>query len=290
MKKERCKICRKPLTNGYCPVCGWQERYSYATTEKSTEIALDKRKTSKIAWGIVCVVLISLPLLMNTPPAELFIDSVRQGQVMTAIPTSVYKNTSRELSGEGSAIQSTLEAGNYIVGIDIPEGTYHVSVVSQTSNIAIKDEMNQIDFFSYLRMESDMEPCNLQDVRLYQGAILHIEMGKLLFASSNAQVDAMQALPQNETLEPCNVADGAVAGVDFPTGTYDILVSGKGYGLVEVSFPENNRNALGFSDTMGNNEGDLMRFNNVEFPKGTLLEISNVEISLVPSTRNSLMR
>lgn len=295
MKKERCKICNKRLADGLCPECGWRESYSSASTQeqlietKTTDKKTLSKKTFKIVWGSVCVLMMILPMLLHTAPFQFLIYSVQQQQVLTAIPAAVYENAPRLLAAEGGPVEVTLSEGNYIVGVDLPEGVYQASVVDRIASIELEDESNQIYFFSWLSEDNDSESPYMQDVRLYQGATLRIETGTVLFASSNAQLDTLLVLPQNESLETVYPDNGAVAGVDFPVGIYDIRVIGDGNGFVEISLPENSDSSWSFFEFMGTGMGELTSYCNIEFPKGALLEFSDIEIALVPSVRNSLV-
>lgn len=288
MRKGRCKICDSKLINGFCSDCGHQDRYSLASLKDPGASQIKNKKAPKIIWLAASILLLVLPVLLHTYPFQMVAIVVRQQQIITSIPPSTYDDVSRELAAQGELVDMSLEEGNYIVGIDIPEGIYQIKTVGHSASLYFKDDVNQIDFSSSLRKDSDNVSSYLEDVRLYQGTILCIESGEILFSSSNAQVDKLEKLPPNPETKTYSVEDGAVSGADFPEGTYDIVLSSGEYGYIRVFYPARHEDALGFAGVMGTQTHTLTRFRNVEFPKGTLLEISDVGITLVPSTRNSL--
>lgn len=293
MKIGRCNICGSKMKNGGCPSCGWKESYQ---AEHATESSLTQKKEKKhrkkgvLAWSVLSVTLIIFPALLNSPPLEDLVSSIYRQQIPTAIPESQYENVSRELKTDGDSVEITVDAGNYIVGVDIPEGIYKISVTGTGAGFSLGDEENEIEYFEGLSEDSEYESSYLENVRLYDGATFRITDGSALFTSSNAQVDALKTLPPNEVLETYQVEDGAVAGADFLEGTYDIVVDSGNYGRVNVSYPDRYLYALGFYGTMGTGEREAKEFKNVEFPKGAMLEISDIDIILVPSVRNSLVR
>lgn len=188
MKKSHCKICGKKLINGRCPGCGMQERYTDSFSDKPEVKTPDTQKrTPQILWGTICAFLIILPILLSTSPFQSLASKIQQQQVVTSIPESIYKDVSRTLSTDGSSVKLALDKGKYIVGTDIPEGTYEIRTQGRMATIDWKDKQNKIDYYATLHKDSTLYSSYLQDVRLYQGAVLNIEKGTVLFVSSNAQ-------------------------------------------------------------------------------------------------------
>lgn len=289
MKKARCRLCGKKLNNGVCPDCGLRESHNFVLAENQSE-ATPRKKTALTIWCTLSIILIILPWLLYWTPLRELTYIIQEQQIMRSIPEYEYVNAVRELNANGTSVELTLSEGNYIVGIDIAEGNYQINPADDSGSIMLQDEVNQISFTYRVDNDSDHTSSYLQDVRLYQDAIIRIERGGIMFTSSNAQVESLQTLPPNETPDTYCVEDGAVAGADFPEGTYDITMTGGEYGRVEVSHPKSDLDSLDFNSVMGIPGSSITEYRNVEFPKGTMIEFSDIEITLVPSVRNSLTR
>ncbi|MFV0552437.1 MAG: hypothetical protein ACK5L6_11050 [Anaerorhabdus sp.] len=290
LKKQSCNICGKKLSDGICADCGIQQRYIEANKEGIISNSKKIGQSAKI-WIIISLVLIALPIFMNTTIFESLIYDIQNEQIITTVPNSYYSDVLGYLSNEGDSFEISLDAGNYIVGIDIPEGVYKINVVDRNVNIRLIDEYNQIDFYSWLGKESLLSSSYLDNLRLYQGAILYINDGSIKFTSSNAQVDKLEMLPTNDSLEGYEVYDGAVAGADFPEGTYDVVIDSLDRNIIgrfHAVFPIRYTGLLGLRSSIWSEKDETTIYRNVEFPKGTFLEISNAAVLLQPSGRNSL--
>ena len=136
----------------------------------------------------------------------------------------MYDFVTRELSEEGENYEAELGAGQYIVGVHLPEGTYQVMKSSEQTNVEygyliVDDFENSI----YLGEDFTDPGTEISDVRCYNGAVIRISgKGKLHFYSENAQIDSMTGV-ENALTEAVEVRDNSVAGVDFPAGVYDIV-------------------------------------------------------------------
>lgn len=136
----------------------------------------------------------------------------------------LYDFVTRDLAEEGEVYEEELSPGQYIVGIHIPEGTYHVDKLTvqnetQDSYLVLDDFENSI----YLGEDFSDPKKEVSDLRCYSGAIIKISGDKKLhFYSENAQISAMTGV-ENPLKEAVEVRNGWVAGIDFPTGAYDIV-------------------------------------------------------------------
>lgn len=136
----------------------------------------------------------------------------------------LYDFVTRDLAEEGEVYEEELSPGQYIVGIHIPEGTYHVDKLTvqnetQDSYLVLDDFENSI----YLGEDFSDPKKEVSDLRCYSGAIIKISGDKKLhFYSENAQISAMTGV-ENPLKEAVEVKNGWVAGIDFPAGAYDIV-------------------------------------------------------------------
>ena len=206
-----------------------------------------------------------------------------------------YMNTTRELSETGATYDCVLGYGEYEIGAQIPEGTYEVELVSGEGSMQQDDPENSIYYYSYFSEdESDTDAGDyLDDVRLYTGGHLKIDIGLVVqFHSENAQTEQMQ-LEENPLTEQVTLKAGNtyMAGTDFPAGWYDVTeASGVDWAelrykiyLGELYDKENEtlnyeNYGLWFYDTDGSES-----YRNAVFPEGTELEVDDGDLILTPS-------
>ena len=206
-----------------------------------------------------------------------------------------YMNTTRELSETGATYDCVLGYGEYEIGVQIPEGTYEVELVSGEGSMQQDDSENSIYYYSYFSEdESDTDAGDyLDDVRLYTGGHLKIDTGLVVqFHSENAQTEQMQ-LEENPLTEQVTLKAGNTytAGTDFPAGWYDVTEA-SGVDWAELHYKiylgdlydkENEtlnyeNYGLWFYDTDGSES-----YRNAVFPEGTELEVVDGDLILTPS-------
>lgn len=182
-----------------------------------------------------------------------------------------YAYVTRELSAEGEVYETQLTQGDYLVGVHIPEGTYHLSKSGETGNLHIADEENGIwlsEFLDETNLEKD-------DIRLYDGAVVTWEGdAQMILKAENAQTAALKPMVANPLTESVEVPveQTLKAGKDFPEGVYDIVME-KGYGSLNITI--NNRDGEQIDYRMpwlsDGTEGERV-YRNVVLPNGAVVE------------------
>lgn len=202
-------------------------------------------------------------------------------------PYDEYQYVSRELAEVGTEHQVTLGAGNYRIGVHIPEGNYTVTCESGAGSLVFDDTDNNIYLW---RSFYDDDPKEVEDIRLYQGGELSISGSVTLqFHTMNAQTDSMPTVIPNPLTEEIEIWDGAIAGTDFPAGTYD-MVATSGYGTVDIFVPGHYYEAEGDSPEVSTlyvslDEEQLYgsgnTYKNVVMPTGTRIEIKDGPVTVL---------
>ena len=85
-----------------------------------------------------------------------------------------YEFVTRELSDSGEVYDTELGYGEYVVGTDIPEGTYEVTLQSGYGSFQTEDPDNSIYLYGYFSenaSDEDEDITEMEDVRLYDGAM-----------------------------------------------------------------------------------------------------------------------
>lgn len=141
--------------------------------------------------------------------------------------TDPYEFVTRELSDHGEVYDTELGYGEYVVGTDIPEGTYEVTLQSGYGSFQTDDPDNSIYLYGYFSenaSDEDEDITEMEDVRLYEGA--HVMIGEdvvLAFHTENGQTGQMQSednpLSVTYTLQP---EKKYTVGKEIPAGVYDV--------------------------------------------------------------------
>ena len=173
-----------------------------------------------------------------------------------------------------------LSAGNYTSGIDFPEGTYTITAISGSGNVS-SDNMFSGGINEIMAPEADdLHITEFKNAQLPKGTVLSIS-GVTVQISSDAANQSTMESRENTATEEVTLSDGNfIAGSDFAAGIYDVIaVSGSG------NVSSDNMFDGGINAIMAPEADDLheTQYKNIEFPEGTTLTISGVEIKLVPS-------
>lgn len=138
-----------------------------------------------------------------------------------------YEFVTRELSDSGEVYDTELGYGEYVVGTDIPEGTYEVTLQSGYGSFQTDDPDNSIYLYGYFSenaSDEDEDITEMEDVRLYEGT--HVMIGEdvvLAFHTENGQTGQMQSednpLSVTYTLQP---EKKYTVGKEIPAGVYDV--------------------------------------------------------------------
>ncbi len=226
-----CVKCGSPLENGKCPIC---DGYSYSSVEEH-HYKFYKRD---FLWFIVLALIIGTSIICSeNSPFYYDIQSFvwrhfDDACVITKVENYHYDNVTYSLNKHGEDIDVTLPAGNYIVGKDIPEGTYKVTNLSGFGAIDILDHTNRINILYSLiedGEQSDYFSSFIEDVRLYQGARVEIDSDTMRFESQNGRNDLLESRIKNTLTEEYTISSSVMIGDNIPSGTYDIIaISGEG--------------------------------------------------------------
>lgn len=274
-----CEKCGSKLIQGQCPICD--------EGNKNNSI----HKKSNYIWFFILALILGTSVLFNSPMRENLADfffmnmESRSTRAITKIKSTEYKEASYALLESGADVSLTLEAGNYIVGEDIPEGIYKVTNLFGFGSLWIDDEVNHIYISESLTVEGDESAYYsyyLENVRLYQGAQIRIFTDGMRFESNSGQLDKMVELTPNPLIETYRVDSDILIGSQIPEGTYDIeIIRGEGRVYSEQSWE------FGVDADFSEDKDDdyaLMRYCNVNLKKDMKLGLDDdMVIRLSPS-------
>lgn len=200
----------------------------------------------------------------------------------------------RELNPEGDTWEQALEPGTYVAGVDLPEGKYEVTGKGGSS-FQVTDARNAAYMTESFTMNDDdiaeIYEVSVYDVVIYEGALIYVDgMRPVIFKTENGQVQDMKAKLENPLKETFEITGQAVAGVDFPAGTYDITAVGEEYGVLKYEIPQQSESAypLSFSVLMdGAPSAEYPEYckvyKNVVLPDGAIIDTDEFTVNLVPS-------
>lgn len=162
------------------------------------------------------------------------------GKLVLTERSDSYEFVERELNPQGEGYVSYIEYGEYIVGSQIPEGTYTIRLKEGNGYVNIDDVENSIYLWQDFGTNTEYDEILVwQDVRLYEGAIVQVSDNmQLEFESENAQMEDLKMmenpLGQEETFL-LEEGETLVAGEDFEPGVYDTAISSTdGWGLLYI--------------------------------------------------------
>lgn len=196
-----------------------------------------------------------------------------------------YQYVTREIPKEGESADYELASGNYVAGVEIPEGIYTVTPKDDYDTVQIDDPENSIYLYEYTEGKKD----KIKDIRLYKGAHLTLNCRTTVkLHTDNAQdVEAMETAGQSNPLTESVDIKGQktlTAGRDLEPGIYDLSrVSGAGNVDVIIYSDEQeeiNSWSQGLSEDGINGE----TFHYLVIPENATLEVSeDLKIRLTPS-------
>lgn len=211
-----------------------------------TQTGGKKKTAGKQKKGWISTVIVLLMILISVGgPAISFVTTEIKNKIYqinnsgddnwwsgSEIDTSVdendpYEFVTRELSDSGEVYDTELGYGEYVVGTDIPEGTYEVTLQSGYGSFQTQDPENSIYLYGYFSEDASEENGDItekEDVRLYDGT--HVMIGEdviLAFHTENGQTGQMQSednpLSVTYTLQP---EKKYTVGKEIPAGVYDV--------------------------------------------------------------------
>lgn len=198
-----------------------------------------------------------------------------------------YEYVTKELPEDGESVSFDLTSGDYVVGVHIPEGNYQADVSYDYDTVQVDDGDSGLYLYEYAgRTDGDY----LDDLRLYNGAIVHISsQTTITLYSDNAQTD--NVFYEDNPLagqKPVTIKEDAIVGPNLPAGVYDLtLVSGEGSVDVDI-YTEYGESMETKNLYLGENCTDGKEYKNLVLPKNAQITLDdNMELRLTPSEKVS---
>lgn len=196
-----------------------------------------------------------------------------------------YQYVTREIPKEGESADYELASGNYVAGVEIPEGIYTVTPKDDYDTVQIDDPENSIYLYEYTEGKKD----KIKDIRLYKGAHLTLNCRTTVkLHTDNAQdVEAMETAGQSNPLTESVDIKGQktlTAGRDLEPGIYDLSrVSGAG-NVDVIIYSDEQEEINSWSQGLSEDGIDGETFHYLVIPENATLEVSeDLKIRLTPS-------
>ena len=196
-----------------------------------------------------------------------------------------YQYVTREIPKEGESADYELASGNYVAGVEIPEGIYTVTPQDDYDTVQIDDPENSIYLYEYTEGKKD----KIKDIRLYRGAHLTLNCRTTVkLHTDNAQdVEAMETAGQSNPLTESVDIKGQktlTAGRDLEPGIYDLSrVSGAG-NVDVIIYSDEQEEINSWSQGLSEDGIDGGTFHYLVIPENATLEVSeDLKIRLTPS-------
>lgn len=196
-----------------------------------------------------------------------------------------YQYVTREISKEGESADYELASGNYVAGVEIPEGIYTVTPQDDYDTVQIDDPENSIYLYEYTEGKKD----KIKDIRLYKGAHLTLNCRTTVkLHTDNAQdVEAMETAGQSNPLtESVDIKcqKTLTAGRDLEPGIYDLSrVSGAG-NVDVIIYSDEQEEINSWSQCLSEDGIDGETFHYLVIPENATMEVSeDLKIRLTPS-------
>ena len=195
-----------------------------------------------------------------------------------------YQYVTREIPKEGERADYELSSGNYVAGVEIPEGIYTVTPKDDYDTVQIDDPENSIYLYEYTEGKKD----KIEDIRLYKGAHLTLNCRTTVkLHTDNAQdVEAIETAGQSNPLTESVDIKGQktlTAGRDLEPGIYDLSrVSGAG-NVDVIIYSDEQEEINSWSQGLSEDGIDGETFHYLVIPENATLEVSDLKIRLTPS-------
>lgn len=196
-----------------------------------------------------------------------------------------YQYVTREIPKEGESADYELASGNYVAGVEIPEGIYTVTPQDDYDTVQIDDPENSIYLYEYTEGKKD----KIKDIRLYKGAHLTLNCRTTVkLHTDNAQdVEAMETAGQSNPLTESVDIKGQktlTAGRDLEPGIYDLSrVSGAG-NVDVIIYSDEQEEINSWSQCLSEDGIDGETFHYLVIPETATMEVSeDLKIRLTPS-------
>lgn len=196
-----------------------------------------------------------------------------------------YQYVTREIPKEGESADYELASGNYVAGVEIPEGIYTVTPQDDYDTVQIDDPENSIYLYEYTEGKKD----KIKDIRLYKGAHLTLNCRTTVkLHTDNAQdVEAMETAGQSNPLTESVDITGQktlTAGRNLEPGIYDLSrVSGAG-NVDVIIYSDEQEEINSWSQGLSEDGIDGETFHYLVIPENATMEVSeDLKIRLTPS-------
>ena len=197
-----------------------------------------------------------------------------------------YENVTKELPADGESVSFELTSGDYVSVF-----TFRKEIIRRMYlMITIRSRlMTGAADFTFMNMQGGQTVIIWMNLRLYNGAIVHISsQTTITLYSDNAQTENI--LYENNPLagqEPLVVKKDLTVGPDLPAGVYDlILVSGEGSVDVDI-YTEYGESMETKNLYLGENCTDGKEYKNLVLPKNAQITLDdNMELRLTPSEKS----
>ena len=196
-----------------------------------------------------------------------------------------YQYVTREIPKEGESADYELASGNYVAGVEIPEGIYTVTPQDDYDTVQIDDPENSIYLYEYTEGKKD----KIEDIRLYKGAHLTLNCKTTVkLHTDNAQdVEAMETAGQSNPLTESVDIKGQktlTAGRNLEPGIYDLSrVSGAG-NVDVIIYSDEQEEINSWSQGLSEDGIDGETFHYLVIPENATMEVSeDLKIRLTPS-------
>lgn len=196
-----------------------------------------------------------------------------------------YQYVTREIPKEGESADYELASGNYVAGVEIPEGIYTVTPQDDYDTVQIDDPENSIYLYEYTEGKKD----KIKDIRLYKGAHLTLNCRTTVkLHTDNAQdVEAMETAGQSNPLTESVDIKGQktlTAGRNLEPGIYDLSrVSGAG-NVDVIIYSDEQEEINSWSQGLSEDGIDGETFHYLVIPENATMEVSeDLKIRLTPS-------
>lgn len=196
-----------------------------------------------------------------------------------------YQYVTREIPKEGESADYELTSGNYVAGVEIPEGIYTVTPKDDYDTVQIDDPENSIYLYEYTEGKKD----KIKDIRLYKGAHLTLNCRTTVkLHTDNAQdVEAMETAGQSNPLTESVDIKGQktlTAGRNLEPGIYDLSrVSGAG-NVDVIIYSDEQEEINSWSQCLSEDGIDGETFRYLVIPENATMEVSeDLKIRLTPS-------
>lgn len=228
------------------------------------------QKTDILLIGIITVCAVVVIFVLLTHYQEIF---KPKRDLPVQEPLTISSQSTQELK----AYNEELTSGHYVVGIDIPAGTFTITAQSGNGNVystnSTSGGLNEI-------MGTKKENVKtFENASFPAGEVLSVLDVKIKIESDSADVNGM-VKRENPAKSIKTLSSGNyVAGKDFDAGAYNITAT-KGKGNVYSDSVFRGINAI-----MAESPDDMSikSFKNVLLEDGSILTVSDVTIQIKPS-------